>query len=75
MVKEEGLAARLHYDDHERRSGLVRFLAPGRARPRPSRPPPSAELGDFRDGEWQVDHLAPGQVSLSRDGHGARASR
>ena len=26
MVKEEGLAARLFYDDHERRSGLVRFL-------------------------------------------------
>src|SRR5262245_21675574 len=28
MVKEAGLADRLHYDDHERRSGLVRFLAP-----------------------------------------------
>ena len=24
--------------------------------------------GDFRDGEWQVDHVAPGQVSLSRSG-------
>ena len=29
-----------------------------------------AELGDLRDGEFAVDHLAPGQVSLSRDGHG-----
>ena len=28
MVKEEGLSRRLFYDDHERRSGLVRFLAP-----------------------------------------------
>ena len=28
MVKEQGLAGHLHYDDHERRSGLVRFLAP-----------------------------------------------
>ena len=40
MVKEEGLAGRLHYDDHERRSGLVRFLAPTTRRPRRSRPPP-----------------------------------
>ena len=28
MVKEEGLSRRLYDDDHERRSGLVRFLAP-----------------------------------------------
>ena len=28
MVKEEGLSRRLFYDEHERRSGLVRFLAP-----------------------------------------------
>ena len=28
MVKEEGLSRRLFYDDHERRSALVRFLAP-----------------------------------------------
>ncbi|MEO8461912.1 MAG: alpha-amylase/4-alpha-glucanotransferase domain-containing protein, partial [Chloroflexota bacterium] len=27
-AKEAGLAAYLHYDDHERRSGLVRFLPP-----------------------------------------------
>jgi alpha-amylase len=26
------------------------------------------ELADLRDGAWQVDHLAPGQVSLSRNG-------
>ena len=29
LVKEPGLAAMLHYDPYERRSGLVRFLAPG----------------------------------------------
>jgi alpha-amylase len=67
MVKEEGLADRLHYDDHERRSGLVRFLAPDVA-PAAIATAAEAELGDFRDGEWQVDHLATGQVSLSRAG-------
>ena len=67
MVKEEGLAGRLHYDDHERRSGLVRFLAPDVA-PGAIATAAEAELGDFRDGESQVDHLATGQVSLSRDG-------
>ena len=30
MVKEEGLSRRLFYDDHERRSALVRFLDAGR---------------------------------------------
>jgi 4-alpha-glucanotransferase len=29
------------------------------------------ELGDLRDGDWQVDHVAPGQVSLSRNGSAA----
>ena len=67
MVKEEGLADRLHYDDHERRSGLVRFLDPG-VTPQQVADATEAELGDLRDGAWQVDHLAPGQVSLSRNG-------
>jgi alpha-amylase len=66
-VKEEGLAARLQYDDHERRSGLVRFLAPD-VTPEAVAVAGEAELGDFRDGAWQVDHLVPGQVSLSREG-------
>ena len=66
-VKEEGLAARLHYDDHERRSGLVRFLAPD-VTPEAVAIAGETELGDFRDGAWQVDHLVPGQVSLSRNG-------
>jgi alpha-amylase len=67
MVKEDGLAARLHYDDHERRSALVRFLAPD-VTPGAVAVAAEAELGDFRDGEWQVDHVAPGLVSLSRTG-------
>ena len=67
MVKEAGLSGRLHYDDHERRSGLVRFLAPD-VTPEAVATATEHELGDFRDGAWAVDHLAPGQVSLSREG-------
>ncbi len=67
MVKEPGLASRLHYDDHERRSGLVRFLAPD-VTPGAVADATDRELGDFRDGTWVVDHLAPGQLSLSLDG-------
>jgi alpha-amylase len=67
MVKEEGLSRLLHYDDHERRTGLVRFLAPG-VSPEAVATATEQEHGDFRDGTWAVDHLAPGQVSLSRTG-------
>jgi 4-alpha-glucanotransferase len=67
MVKEEGLAARLHYDDHERRSGLVRLLDPD-VTPDEVADGTENELADLRDGAWRVDHLAPGQVSLSRNG-------
>ncbi|OGO59176.1 MAG: hypothetical protein A2V85_14155 [Chloroflexi bacterium RBG_16_72_14] len=67
MVKEPGLSRRLFYDDHERRTGLVRFLAPD-VTPEAVATASEAELGDFRDGEFAVDHLAPGQVSLSRNG-------
>jgi len=68
MVKEEGLARRLFYDDHERRSGLVRFLPPD-VTPAHVATASEEELGDFRDGDFRIDHLAPGQVSLSREGH------
>jgi alpha-amylase len=67
MVKEEGLAARLFYDDHERRSGLVRFL-PDDTTPEAFATAAETELGDLRDGDFAIDHLAPGQVSLSREG-------
>jgi alpha-amylase len=68
MVKEPGLADRLHYDDHERRSALVRFLDPATT-PGAYAVAAEREIADFRDGEFAVDHLAPGQVSLSRNGN------
>ncbi len=68
MAKEAGLAKRLHYDDHERRSALVRFLDPA-ATPEQYAIAEEREIGDFRDGEFRVDHLAPGQVSVSREGN------
>ena len=67
VPKEAGLASRLQYDDHELRSGLVRFLAPnttaadvaaGRA----------SELGDFVDRPYTLQALGPDRVSLARDG-------
>ncbi len=67
MTKEPSLSDRLHYDDHERRSALVRFLDPA-STPDDVAVARERELGDFRDGEFKVDHLAPGQVSLSREG-------
>ena len=67
MVKEEGLGGRLHYDDHERRTGLLRFLAP-HTTPEAVATAHETELGDFRDGEFTVRHLEPGAITLSRDG-------
>jgi alpha-amylase len=66
-VKEEGLASRLHYDTHERRTGIVRFLEPG-VTPEAVATATERELADFGDALFSVDHLAPGQVSLSREG-------
>jgi len=63
--KEEGLAARIHFDAFERRSGLVRFLAPetdhatwaaGRA----------AELGDAVAGRYELVTLELDRIVTSR---------
>ncbi len=67
---EPGLAARLHYDDHERRSGLVRFLPP-HTTPNEVAVAADTELGDFRDGEFTVRHIEPGAITLTRDGMAA----
>ena len=67
MVKEEGLAGLLYYDDHERRTGLIRFLAPDTT-PESVATARETELGDFRDGEFIVRHLEPGAITLFREG-------
>ncbi len=67
QLKEPGLAARLHYDAYERRSGLVRFL-PVDADPRRWAEGAVDELGDARDGPWRVVSLRPGSVVVERDG-------
>ena len=66
-VKEPGLAALLIYDDHERRSALVRFLARG-STPEAYAAGTAPELGDFLDEAFVVEELEPGRVTLSRSG-------
>lgn len=67
MVKEPGLTDRLRYDAHERRSALVRLLAPD-VTPDALARAHEDELGDLRDGTWEVATLEPGRLVLRRDG-------
>jgi alpha-amylase len=55
LAKESGLSAALVYDDHERRSGLVRLIDAG-----------GRELGDFVNGPWQVQQATAREVVGSR---------
>ncbi len=64
-VKESGLAERLHYDDHERRSGLVRFLAPDTT-PEAVAAGRETELGDAVVGAFEVLELAEGRLVVVR---------
>jgi alpha-amylase len=69
-AKEPNLAVRLAYDWHERRAGLVRFLAPGGLRT--GGPDPAAdrgtERGDFVDGSFEAVALREDAVVVGRDG-------
>ena len=67
LTKEAGLADRLHYDDHERRSGLVRLLPPD-ATEDAWADATVADLGDFVDHAFDVVSCEPGRLVLSRDG-------
>ncbi|HEY4754014.1 MAG TPA: alpha-amylase/4-alpha-glucanotransferase domain-containing protein, partial [Candidatus Limnocylindrales bacterium] len=68
MTKEAHLSEYLHYDDHERRSALVRFLDPT-ATPEQYAVASEREVADFRDGEFAVDRLEQSLLSLSRAGN------
>ena len=66
-VKEAGLAAHLVYDDYERRSGLVRFLAPDLG-PAEWNAGGRDELGDFVDSAFRCERLGDGVAVLARAG-------
>ena len=65
--KETGLADRIHYDSHERRSGLVRFL-PADTSPDAFAAANETELGDFVDGAFELVELADDRLVVRRDG-------
>ena len=68
-VKEPGLAAFLHYDRHERRSGLVHLLpADGSTTPAQFVAATYDELGDFVDDPYELVTLTDGKVAARRLG-------
>ncbi len=68
-TKEPGLAALLHYDRHERRSGLVHLLpADGSTTLEQLVAATYEELGDFVEGAYELDTLASDRVSARRLG-------
>jgi alpha-amylase len=64
-AKEAGLGDALHYDDHERRSGLLRLLVAGAGVDQLRR----AEEVDLVpvEGPWQATHIAPGELVVERE--------
>lgn len=64
MVKEEGLSAALEYDDHERRSGLVRVLGGD-----------GDAVGDFVSGAWRIEKTSESAVLLSRSADGLSVTK
>ena len=67
-MKEAGLAARLHYDAYERRSGLVRFLAPA-TDPDAWALAEAVELGDAVDGAFVIAELGLDRLVATRAAH------
>jgi alpha-amylase len=65
--KEAGLADRIHYDSHERRSGLVRFLAADTS-PAAFAAADEAELGDFVTGAFELVELHDDGLIVRRAG-------
>jgi alpha-amylase len=67
VAKEAGLADHLRYDDHERRFGLVRVLAPD-SKPDQVAAGTGTELGDFVAGAFDIRDATPGRLVAIRDG-------
>jgi 4-alpha-glucanotransferase len=68
-VKEPGLAAFIHYDRHERRSGLVHLLpADGSTTAKQLIGATYKELGDFVESAYELDTLTSDRVSARRVG-------
>jgi alpha-amylase len=67
QVKEAGLAARLVYDDYERRSGLLRVLPPDWT-PTDWSAGGRGDLGDFVAGPYRLVRLDRDRVVIGRDG-------
>ncbi len=65
--KESGLAERIHYDTHERRSGLVRFLA-SETQPAAYAAADETELGDFVEGAFELVELTSRRLVSRRLG-------
>jgi len=65
-VRESGLAARLQYDTHERRSGIVHLYAAGTNREAYAAAA-AHELGDAHDGAYAVIAHGVDSILLRRD--------
>jgi 4-alpha-glucanotransferase len=68
QAKEKDLGGRLRLDPYERRSGLVRFLAPGTT-PEAWADGEADELGDAVDGSFAVEELGRGRLRIARAAH------
>jgi alpha-amylase len=66
MTKQSGLSAHLRYDADERRSGLLRFLAPDVTADQVAAG--VDDRGDFASGAWTVGELTADGATVVRDG-------
>jgi hypothetical protein len=66
QAKEPGLAGLLHYDPYERRSGLVRFLAPGTGREAWANGT-AVDLSDSVEGAYEIETLELDRLVVTCD--------